>query len=61
MRNIYEFDNKAQSEQRVEIIYRDMTPYMRDKRTQAEQQKQEQTQQQKRQEDLSRQKESQDI
>lgn len=61
MRNIYEFDNKAQSEQRVEIIYRDMTPYMRDKRTQAEQQRQEQTQQQKRQEDLSRQKESQDI
>lgn len=61
MRNIYEFDNKAQSEQRVEIIYRDMKPYIKQKRTQAKQHKQEQMRQQKKQEDLSLQKESQDI
>lgn len=53
MRNIYEFDKKAQSEQRMEIIYRDMTPYIRNKRIQ------EQTQ--KRQEDISLQEKSQNI
>lgn len=61
MRNIHEFDQKARTLQRLEIIYRDMRPAMKDEIRREKLRRQERIQRRKRNEALSVQKESQDI